>query len=69
MFLQTLNFAEISNHTFLLTWDCSGDMVNKSHSGRSRHTHAYSGILRHIQTYSSIIKYTQELFRDIQDTV
>ena len=31
--------------------------VNKSHSGRFRHIHAYSGIFRHIQTYPDVIRH------------
>ena len=46
MFLQTINFVEISNHTLKWARDYNGDMLNKSHSARFRHIHAHSDLFR-----------------------
>ena len=39
---------------------------NKSHSGASRHIHAYSGIFMHIQAYIDIIRHIQRYSGIIQ---
>ena len=39
----------------------NGEIENKGHSGKFRHTHAYSGIFRHDQAYPGI-------FRNLSDT-
>ena len=39
----------------------NGEIENKGHSGKFRHTHAYSGIFRHNQAYPGI-------FRNLSDT-
>ena len=76
MFLQTiasslLSTVQISNHVFKQKRDCKTNREmekckNKSHSGGSRHIHAYSGIFMHIQAYIDIIRHIQRYSGIIQ---